>query len=133
MATSTATSVTELCVRARRAARTLATLDRGAKDAALLAIADALEERAAEILEANTRDMEAGREAGLTSALLDRLALDGSRISAIAQQVRDIAALPDPVGEVVDGGRLANGLALRRVRVPLGVVGVVYEARPRRS
>jgi glutamate-5-semialdehyde dehydrogenase len=123
-------SVTELCRQARRAARVLAQLDRGAKDAALHAIADALEQRTAEVLEANARDMEAGREAGLSDALLDRLRLDEARVATIAAQVRDIAALPDPVGEVVDGGRLANGLALRRVRVPLGVVGVVYEARP---
>ena len=123
-------SVPELCQIARRAARTLATLDRGAKDAALHAIADALEARTPEILEANGRDMDAGRESGLSPALMDRLELDETRIRAIAGQVRDIAALPDPVGEVLDGGRLANGLALRRVRVPLGVVGVVYEARP---
>src|SRR5688500_8679932 len=123
-------SVTELCLQAKRAARQLAQLDRGAKDAALHAIADALEARTPEVLEANARDMEAGREASLSSALLDRLRLDEGRVATIAAQVRDIAALPDPVGEVVDGGRLANGLALRRVRVPLGVVGVVYEARP---
>src|SRR3712207_6317272 len=123
-------SVTEICVAARRAARSLATLDRGAKDAALHAIADALEARTPEILEANARDMEAGRESGLSAALLDRLKLDEGRVATIAAQVRDIAALPDPVGEVLDGGRLANGLALRRVRVPLGVVGGVYEARP---
>jgi glutamate-5-semialdehyde dehydrogenase len=123
-------SVTELCATARRAARRLAQLDRGAKDAALHAIADALEARTAEILEANARDMEAGREAGLTAALLDRLRLDESRVAGIAAQVRDIAALPDPVGEVIDGERLGNGLMLRRVRVPLGVIGVVYEARP---
>src|SRR3712207_2472939 len=125
-----ALSVTELCLQAKRAARQLAVLDRGAKDAALRAIADALEARTPEILEANARDMEAGRENGLSAALLDRLKLDEGRVSAIAAQVRDIAALPDPVGEVVDGGRLGNGLALRRVRVPLGVIGVVYEARP---
>jgi glutamate-5-semialdehyde dehydrogenase len=129
MALATST-VTDLCRQARRASRRLAQLDRGAKDAALHAIADALEARTGEILEANARDMEAGREAGLSAALLDRLRLDEGRVAAIAGQVRDIAALPDPVGEVVDGGRLANGLALRRVRVPLGVVGVVYEARP---
>jgi glutamate-5-semialdehyde dehydrogenase len=123
-------SVTDLCRRARRAARELAQLDRAAKDAALHAIADALEARTPEVLEANARDMEAGREAGSSAALLDRLALDEGRVATIAAQVRDIAALPDPVGEVLDGGRLANGLALRRVRVPLGVVGVVYEARP---
>jgi glutamate-5-semialdehyde dehydrogenase len=126
----TTPSVTELCVTAKRAARQLAQLDRGAKDAALRAIADALEARTPEILEANARDMEAGREAALTDALLDRLKLDEGRIAGIAAQVRDIAALPDPVGEVVDGQRLPNGLALRRVRVPLGVIGVVYEARP---
>src|SRR3712207_174037 len=129
MATTTV-SVTELCRTARRAARTLATLDRGAKDAALHAIADALEARTPEILEANARDMAAGQENGLSAALLDRLKLDEGRVATIAAQVRDIAALPDPVGEVLDGGRLGNGLSLRRVRVPLGVVGVVYEARP---
>ena len=129
MAVSTA-SVTELCRQAKRASRQLAQLDRGTKDAALLAIADALEAWTPEILEANARDMEAGRENGLSAALLDRLKLDEGRVAAIAGQVRDIAALPDPVGEVVDGGRLYNGLQLRRVRVPLGVVGVVYEARP---
>jgi glutamate-5-semialdehyde dehydrogenase len=123
-------SVTERCAAAKRAARQLAQLDRGAKDAALHAIADALEARTAEVLEANARDMEAGREASLSPALLDRLRLDDARVATIAAQVRDIAALPDPVGEVVDGQRLANGLLLRRVRVPLGVIGVVYEARP---
>jgi glutamate-5-semialdehyde dehydrogenase len=126
----TTPSVTELCAAAKRASRQLARLDRGAKDAALLAIADGLEARTPEILEANARDMEAGREASLSAALLDRLRLDEGRVAAIAAQVRDVAALPDPVGEVIDGQRLANGLALRRVRVPLGVVAVVYEARP---
>jgi glutamate-5-semialdehyde dehydrogenase len=93
-------------------------------------IADALLERTPEILEANALDLEAGREATLTDALMDRLALDAARVAAIAAQVRDIAALPDPVGEVLDGGRLENGLEVRRVRVPLGVIAVVYEARP---
>ena len=123
-------SVTELCLRAKRASRLLAQLDRGAKDAALHAIADALEARTPEILEANARDMEAGREPASATRCSTGCALDEDRIAAIAAQVRDIAALPDPVGEVVDGGRLANGLSLRRVRVPLGVIGVVYEARP---
>ena len=102
----------------------------GVKDAALEAIADELIERTPEILEANARDLEAGREAGLTDALMDRLALDAGRVAAVARQVRDIVALPDPVGEVIDGFRLANGLDVRKVRVPLGVVAVVYEARP---
>src|SRR3954453_12518070 len=123
-------SVTDICAAARAAARRLAALDTASKDAALHAIADALEARAAEIVEANARDMEAGREAGLSDALLDRLMLDEGRIAAIAAQVRDIAALPDPVGELIEGFRLANGLDVRKERVPLGVVAVVYEARP---
>jgi glutamate-5-semialdehyde dehydrogenase len=126
----TTPSVTDVCVAARAAARRLAALDSAAKDAALLAIADALEQRAAEIVEANALDMEAGREAGMSAAPLDRLMLDEARIGAIAGQVRDIAALRDPVGEVIDGFRLPNGLDVRKERVPLGVVAVVYEARP---
>jgi len=127
---ATVPSVTDVCLAARGAARRLAVLDSAAKDAALRAIADALEQRAAEIVEANARDMDAGRDAGLSDALLDRLMLDEPRVSAIAEQVRDIAALRDPVGEVIDGFRLANGLDVRKERVPLGVVAVVYEARP---
>src|SRR4051795_12572351 len=105
-----ARSVTDVCVAARAAARRLASLDTAGKDAALHAIAGALEVRVDEIVEANARDMEAGREAGLSAALLDRLMLDERRIAGIAAQVRDIAALPDPVGEVLDGFRLPNGL-----------------------
>jgi glutamate-5-semialdehyde dehydrogenase len=123
-------SVAELCLAAREASRALAALPTGVKDAALRAIADALEARVAEILEANARDMQAGRDAGLDAALLDRLALDAGRIGSMAAGVRTIAALPDPVGEVIDGHRLPNGLDVRKVRVPLGVVAVVYEARP---
>src|SRR3954465_1545054 len=123
-------SVADICLEAKRASRILAQLDRGTKDAALHAIADALIARTGEILEANGRDMEAGREAGLSAALLDRLALDAGRVAAMADGVRQIAALDDPVGEVVEGRRLANGLDIRKVRVPLGVVAVVYEARP---
>jgi glutamate-5-semialdehyde dehydrogenase len=130
VATSTAPSVTDICVAARTAARRLAALDTGAKDAALLEIAAALEARTPEILEANALDMEAGREAGLSAALLDRLRLDEGRVASIASQVRDIAALRDPVGEVIEGFRLPNGLDVRKERVPLGVVAVVYEARP---
>jgi glutamate-5-semialdehyde dehydrogenase len=130
VATTTAPSVAELCLAARDASRALAALPTGVKDAALHAIADALEARTPEILEANARDMEAGRENGLDAALLDRLALDAGRVRGIADGVRAIAALPDPVGEVIDGGRLPNGLDVRKVRVPLGVVAVVYEARP---
>ena len=127
---TTASSVSELCLRAREAARVLAATDTATKDRALLAIADALEERTPEILEANARDLEAGREGGLSEALMDRLALDEARVKAMADGVRKIAALPDPVGEVVDGWRLPNGLDVRKTLVPLGVIAVVYEARP---
>jgi glutamate-5-semialdehyde dehydrogenase len=123
-------SVTEICLAAQAASRSLATMSSAAKDAALLRVADALEARAEEVLDANARDLEAGRESGLSSALMDRLALDPARLSSIADAVRSIAALPDPVGEVIDGHRLPNGLDVRKVRVPLGVIAVIYEARP---
>ena len=129
MATAT-TSVADICAEAKRAAKALARADTATKNAALDQIAAALEERAAEILEANARDMQAGREAELGEALLDRLLLDEARIAQIAKAVRQIVALGDPVGEVIDGHRLENGLDVRKVRVPLGVVAVVYEARP---
>ena len=112
----TAQSVADLCRAARDASRELAALDSDTKNAALLAIADALVERTPEILEANARDLEAGREAGLSDALIDRLTLTEERIAGIADGTRRIAALPDPVGEVLDGGRLPNGLDVRRVR-----------------
>jgi glutamate-5-semialdehyde dehydrogenase len=123
-------SVSDICAAAKRAARALAVVDSATKDRALHAIADALGARVGEILEANARDLEAGRESGLSDALMDRLALSASRVAAMADGVRAIAALPDPVGEVIGGGRLHNGLDVRKVRVPLGVVAVVYEARP---
>ena len=129
MATTTR-DVAATCARAKAASRRLAAVPGRTKDAALHAIADALLTRADEVLAANALDVEAGREAGLEPHLLDRLLLDPGRIAAMAAQVRDIAALADPVGEVVDGQRLPNGLDLRTVRVPLGVIAVVYEARP---
>ncbi|MEA2390886.1 MAG: glutamate-5-semialdehyde dehydrogenase [Solirubrobacteraceae bacterium] len=125
-----ASPVADTCLAARRASRELAQLGSGVKDAVLEAIAAALEDRASEILEANARDLDAGGSSGLSGALLDRLALDEQRIAAMAAGTRAIAALPDPVGEVIDGHRLPNGLDVRKVRVPLGVVAVVYEARP---
>ena len=127
---STALSISEICQSAKRASRALATLGSGVKDEALEAIAAALEESTEQILEANARDLEAGEANGLSDALLDRLALDPGRIAGMAAGVRKIAALPDPVGEVIDGSTLPNGLQMRRVRVPLGVIAVVYEARP---
>jgi glutamate-5-semialdehyde dehydrogenase len=127
---TTAQSAADVCAQAQQASRRLATLDSATKDAALEAMAESLELRSDEILEANARDMEAGEEAGLHSGLLDRLQLTEARLAGIARDVRSIAALPDPVGETIDGHRLPNGLDVRRVRVPLGVVAVVYEARP---
>ncbi|MBF6619779.1 MAG: glutamate-5-semialdehyde dehydrogenase, partial [Patulibacter sp.] len=108
----------------------LAALDSVTKDAALNAIADAIDARADEILAANAADVVAGREAGLEPALLDRLTLDADGLTAIADAVREIVALRDPVGEVIDGYRLPNGLDVARQRIPLGVIAVVYEARP---
>jgi glutamate-5-semialdehyde dehydrogenase len=122
--------VAEIARGAKRAARALAQADTALKNAVLEAIADALEEGVEEVLEANDRDMQLAREAGIGAALLDRLSLDAERIAQAAQAVRQIASLADPVGEVIDGHRLPNGLDVRKVRVPLGVIAVVYEARP---
>ena len=127
---TTATSVRDICAAAKTASRTLATLGSEVKDSALEAIAVAIEERAEEILEANAYDVEAGHADGLSGALIDRLTLTQGRMEEMARGLRTIAALPDPVGEVIDGFRLPNGLDVRKVRVPLGVVAVVYESRP---
>ena len=122
--------VLAVATRAKTAAAALAPLPRAAKDAALLAMADALVAATDEVLAANARDVTAGRDAGTSEALLDRLALTPARIEAMADGLRHVATLPDPVGEVVRGSSLPNGLELRQVRVPLGVIGIVYEARP---
>ena len=129
MATVAATP-TEICVAAREASRVLARTPAALRNAALEAIAGALETRLDDILEANAVDVAAGRQGDLGAALLDRLTLTPARVAEMASGVRRIAALDDPVGEVVEGRRLPNGLDLRKVRVPLGVVAVVYEARP---
>lgn len=126
----TLSPVTEAARRARTAAADIAPLPRSAKDAALLAMADALEARADEILAANAEDVTRAREAGTSESIIDRLTLTPERIGAIAADVRHVAALPDPVGEVVRGSTLPNGIDLRQIRVPLGVVGIIYEARP---
>src|SRR3954470_20819731 len=123
-------AVHAVCLRAREAARELATASGAAKTAALLAVAGALEAASDRILAANAEDLDRGRRDGLAESLLDRLRLDRQRVGAIAEAVRHVAALPDPVGEVVRGATLANGLRLRQVRVPMGVVGMIYEARP---
>ena len=115
---------------AKVAARPLATATRATKDRALHAMADALVAHQAEIVRANASDCERESAAGMSPALVDRLRLDAGRIHAIADALRELAALPDPVGEVIRGERLPNGLTVRQVRVPMGVVGMIYEARP---
>src|SRR5262245_57572705 len=129
MATTTI-SVAESCEAARRASRTLAASSPDAKNAALEATARLLGERVGDILEANAADLEDERAAGLTPALRDRLTLTQARVEAMAEGVGAIAALPDPVGEELEEKTVAGGLELRKLRVPLGVVAVVYEARP---
>jgi len=123
-------SVQETCRAAQRASRELASLPRERKDAALDAIAEALERRAAEILRENDEDVRLARANRLAGALIDRLLLDEDRVRDMVASVRAVEALPDPVGQVVAGWRLANGVDLRKVRAPLGVVAIVYEARP---
>ncbi|QPL04675.1 MULTISPECIES: glutamate-5-semialdehyde dehydrogenase [Actinomyces] len=120
--------VTEVATAARRAQRQLAPLTRQDKDTALHALANALVEATDRILLANAEDL--ARAQSMSEGLIDRLALDAGRLAAIADAVREIAALPDPVGEIIDGQTLPNGLRVRRRRVPLGVVGMIYEARP---
>ncbi|WP_433479710.1 glutamate-5-semialdehyde dehydrogenase [Spirillospora sp. CA-142024] len=116
--------------RARQAAAGLAPLPRAAKDAALHRIADALVAAAPEIVKANEVDVVRARQGGTSEYMIDRLSLSEQRIAVIADAVRKVAALPDPVGETVRGNVLPNGLDLRQVRVPLGVVGIIYEGRP---
>ncbi|WP_116247235.1 glutamate-5-semialdehyde dehydrogenase [Nocardiopsis sp. FIRDI 009] len=116
--------------RAGEAAVDLAPLSRAVKDAALLAVADALVKRTDEITAANAEDVERARSEGTTPAFVDRLTLTPQRIEAVADAVRHIVELPDPVGESVRGGVLPNGLDLRQIRVPLGVIGIIYEGRP---
>ncbi|HSN07105.1 MAG TPA: glutamate-5-semialdehyde dehydrogenase [Candidatus Angelobacter sp.] len=122
--------VLEVARRGREAAVLLRSLPRSRKDAALLAMADALDAATDRVVAANSRDVERARANGTDPAIVDRLTLTPERLGAIAEAVRDVAALPDPVGEVVRGYTLPNGLTVRQVRVPLGVVGMVYEARP---
>lgn len=122
--------VQDIARRAQVASRSLATATRATKDSALLALADALDASAERIVEANGEDLARGRSKDMSEGLLDRLALDTDRVGAIASALRDLAALPDPVGEIVRGSTLPNGLRLRQVRVPMGVVGMIYEARP---
>jgi glutamate-5-semialdehyde dehydrogenase len=116
--------------RARAAARALAKAPSALKNAGLLAMADELQADEAAILAANARDVERGRAAGLSAAMLDRLALNPKRLAAMAEGIRQVAALPDPVGEILRDWTRPNGLRISKVRVPIGVVGIIYESRP---
>ena len=124
------TEVVELARAARVAARQLAVIDRAHKDAALHAMADALAAAADEVLAANASDVARARAAGTSEALIDRLSLTQPRIDGMVAGLRSLASLPDPIGEVVRGWQLANGVHIDQVRVPLGVIGIIYEARP---
>lgn len=115
---------------AKQAARRLAALSTAVKNGALLAMAAALEENQVSIISANNQDIDRAEKAGMPKPLIDRLLLNPARIKAMADGLRQIAALPDPVGEVVSGWTRPNGLSLTKVRVPLGVIGIIYEARP---
>lgn len=128
--TPAAESTLSVAATARVASARLAVLTRADKDAALLVIADALEANVDRVVAANEDDVAAARQNGTSDALIDRLTLTRERIVAIAEAVRDVAGLDDPVGEVIRGYTLANGLRIRQLRVPMGVIGMIYEARP---
>ncbi|GAB2595200.1 glutamate-5-semialdehyde dehydrogenase [Microlunatus antarcticus] len=123
-------TVQQQALAARGAAQTLATATRSRKDAALHAMADALAKAETAVLEANATDVRRAEEAGTSAAIVDRLRLTPDRVGAMVDGLRDVAGLPDPVGDVVRGWTNANGVQVRQVRVPFGVVGIVYEARP---
>jgi glutamate-5-semialdehyde dehydrogenase len=120
----------EMCARARAASRALAIASRAEKDAALEAVASALVEGAGRIAAENAADVAAARARGTKEALVDRLVLDERRMAAVAKSVREIAAAADPIGQVIEDRSVPNGLRVRRVRVPIGVIGMIYEARP---
>ena len=122
--------VAELGQRSKAASRVLATASTEAKDTGLTVAADLLVERAAEILDANASDVSNAEANGVTATVVDRLRLTTARIDAMAAGLRKVAALPDPIGEVADGWVRPNGLRIQRVRVPLGVVAIIYENRP---
>src|SRR6185436_19506164 len=122
--------MTRLAKQAKAASRELAKLTTAEKNACLLAMADALETMADRLKEANALDMEVGAKMGLTSAMLDRLKLDDQRIGAMAKGLREVAALPDPVGRILDERTRPNGLKLQKISTPIGVVVIIYESRP---
>ena len=123
-------AIRQVCEQAREASFSLASTSRAVKDAALRTIADALEANASTIVTANATDLDRARADGTSDALIDRLTITPDRLKAIADALREVAELPDPIGEVIRGYTLPNGLQIRQLRVPLGVVGMIYEARP---
>jgi len=125
-----ASEAKQKALKAREAAVVLAGLSTAVKDAALLEMASALLENQQTVLDANAQDVAAGRDRGLSDALVDRLSLNPKRIEAMAEGLRQVASLPDPVGSIISGWTRPNGLVIQKVRVPLGVVGCIYEARP---
>src|SRR5436309_1330575 len=122
--------MTGLAKQAKAASRELAKLTPDEKNRCLLAMAEALEKNADAIKTANAKDMEAGVQMGLTSAMLDRLKLDDKRIAGMAKGLREVAALPDPIGKILDTRVRPNGLHLQKITTPIGVVVIIYEARP---
>ena len=121
--------IDEMGAKAKAASRTLAVAGEKKNDA-LKAIAKALIENQDKIIEANKLDLENGEKNGLSAALIDRLRLDDGRIKGVADGVLEVAALPDPIGTVISGSTRPNGMEIRRVRVPLGVIGIIFESRP---
>ncbi len=128
--TDVTNSVYQLADRARRASRVLKRANRDWKDRALLAIASGIDANRSKIIEENKKDLEVGRGNGTSVAMLDRLKLDNKRIDGLISALHELAGLPDPVGRVVRGETLPNGLRMRQVNVPMGVIGTIYEARP---
>ena len=128
--TTTASELQAIGAAARQAARQIARLSSDVKSRALQGVAEVLLQRESDILAANQLDVQAARQGGLSEAVLDRLLLDRERLAGVAADVRQVAALPDPVGEMIDGWTLPNGLRVGRVRVPLGVIAAIYESRP---
>ena len=125
-----AEQIKQIAVAARQASHQLARLSTGAKNDLLLAMADALEADTADLIIENKKDLEAGAAKGLSSAMLDRLMLDEKRIKGMADALREVALLPDPTGEVTKMWRRPNGLQVGKMRIPLGVIGIIYESRP---
>ncbi|MCZ7631825.1 MAG: hypothetical protein M5U19_23445 [Microthrixaceae bacterium] len=126
----TSTPIPELAARSKAASRLMATASTAEKNEALLTAADVLEERSAEVIEANAVDVGSAESNGIAAGLVDRLRLTPQRVTAMADGLRQVASLADPVGEVLDGWVRPNGLRISRIRVPLGVVAIIYESRP---